>query len=522
MPLTLTERFSRYAAALKKKPREIEDEQKIVINEAVGAIAFYYEKIRSVIDYADEHLLRQNAIRRILSRRLILQDEPEKIANGLVRELVRSRYFPNNTLGHRAISEVAEILAFYLRIVESLRREKTLSDKDSDWLIAMAACAIDERLSPMDHEEALVRLMYEQCEPLTPQAQDEADERLRKSQMFIAAYRILLRPDIHRLRYFILKQSFPEWIDTSTDPRTRATEYANVARKIDALIRHPLNKKFQGEFRRHRIPFIVLLTIAKNNPEAIMDPDVLEREATRICEGLYSVQHRRLYSRTIRAFVYIFLTKMVLGLAVELPYDLLTAGEIHGVPLLINILFPPFLLAAIAFTVSFPSDANTRAIVQAVKEILYKETPAEIFVPKKNSDPRRNRVLSVFFTIFYLAVYAISFGAVAWVLHKLNFNLMSGIIFFLFFSLITFFGITLRRQVRELIILKPRQTLLGTLLDTFSMPIVQVGHWLSFNISRVNVFVFLFDVLIELPLQAFIEITEEWFSFIKEKKEEIE
>ena len=61
-----------------------------------------------------------------------------------------------------------------------------------------------------------------------------------------------------------------------------------------------------------------------------------------------------------------------------------------------------------------------------------------------------------------------------------------------------------------------------TVIESLFLPIVSVGRWLSFNISRINIFVFIFDVLIELPLQALLEITEEWFAFLKEKKEEID
>ena len=50
------------------------DESTISVSEVSSALAFYYEKIRNIIDYQDEHLLRQSAIKRILNRRLIFQE----------------------------------------------------------------------------------------------------------------------------------------------------------------------------------------------------------------------------------------------------------------------------------------------------------------------------------------------------------------------------------------------------------------------------------------------------------------
>ncbi|MBI4239923.1 hypothetical protein HY620_02965 [Candidatus Uhrbacteria bacterium] len=522
--MTLTENIKRYLTNKEEKKAKVSGESMIVVNEAVGAIAFYYEKIRNVIDYADEHLLRQNAILRILGRRLILQQDTNDLAMGILRELVRSRYFPNNSVPQKTVKDVEKILQLYLGVIRSLKSRRILSDKDQDWLLSMAACAIDEHLASMKQEEALVQLMYEKVEKNVVVKGNEEDDATRKSQLYIAAYRILLRPDIHRLRYFLLKQIFPVWQNLEhVDIEARAAEYHDVASKIDYHIKHQLNKKFMNQFRRFRIPFIVLYTLLKNNPDSILsERDALEKEVKRLCEGFYNVQRRRLYSRGIRAFVYIFLTKMVLGLAIELPYDIFALGHINTLPLMINVFFPPILLAAIAFTVRFPGETNTIAIQRAVNEIVFEDTPHEIFTQQKAEVKKRPKGLYAIFTLLYIVLFAVSFGAVGWVLWKLHFNIVSGVIFFLFFSLITFFGITLRRQVRELVILKAKPSLLAIFVESFFLPIIKVGHWLSFNISRVNIFVFIFDILIELPLQAFIEITEEWFAFLKEKKDETE
>ncbi|MDO8571192.1 MAG: hypothetical protein Q7R79_00745 [bacterium] len=521
----LSEIIQHYLSSRTEKKSHSEEEQKLSINEAIGAIAFYYEKIRNIVDYQDEHLLRQNAIKRILGRRLIFQESMDELAHALIKELIRSRYFPNNVLPISIVKEIEQILVMYAGIIEALRKRRILTDKDQDWLLSMAACAIDEHFVPMTEEEALVTLMYEMLEEHVEGSFADVDEKLRKSQIYIAAYRVLLRPDVTRLRYFLLKHSFKHWTRFSgPDIEKLASEYPDVSKKIDFHIKHPLNKKLMPTFRRHRIPFVVLHTIIKNNGEEILkNKEVLQKEIKRICEGFYAVQRRRLYSRTVRAFIYIFLTKMVLGLSLELPYDLLTIHAINTTPLLINILFPPVLLAMITLSVRFPNEENTKLIAKAIDEIAFAEnTKREIFVPQRYSVKRKSPVLYIIFSILYVALFAVSFGALTWLLEKFDFNIVSGTIFVVFVCLITFFGVTLRRSVQELMIVRKKPGLIATFFDLFTLPIVQVGRWLSFNISRVNVFVFIFDILIELPLQALIEITEEWFAFIKEKKEEME
>ena len=161
-------------------------------------------------------------------------------------------------------------------------------------------------------------------------------------------------------------------------------------------------------------------------------------------------------------------------------------------------------------------------IVTAIREMMDSAAPKTIFTSQRYRDKKRSATLTVIFSILHLALFAISFGAIIWILQRLQFNAVSGVIFVLFVCLITFFGVSLRRSVRDFIIIKSRPSFIALFFDSFFLPIIQVGRWLSFNISRINIFIFIFDVLIELPFQALVEITEEWFSFLKEKKEDID
>lgn len=520
----LTDHILKYLETRFEKKDDTPTDQKIAVNEAVGAIAFYYEKIRNVVDYQDEHLIRQNAIRRILGRRLILENAQEDIALGILKELVRYRYFPNNSVPTKMVKEIAAILSLYLGVIKNLSEKHELADKDQDWLISMAACSIDEHLVPMKEEHALVNLMYSTLEGAIAGKSENGDDAMRKLQVYIAIYRILLRPDIDRLRHFLLLHNFPEWKEYGNpDVERLSSSYRSVAKKIDSVINHPLNRKILPSLRRFRIAFVVLFTVIRNgNEHLLQDKEALEKEVTRICEGFYAIQKKKLAGRTLRAFVYIFLTKMVLGLAIELPYDMLILHHINTLPLVVNVVFPPLFLAALVGFVKMPEKENTKRIIKAVHEIVYPDAKKEVFATQRYSARKKSPLMTGIFWALYLALFWVSFGLVAWGLEKLNFNIVSAIVFVVFFCMISFFGLNLRRSIQDLVIIKPKTNLLITLIESFFLPIVSVGRWLSFNISRINIFVFIFDVLIELPLQALLEITEEWFAFLKEKKEELE
>ncbi len=517
-------RITDYLQGFGHEKKEGSHEGKVTVNDAVSALAFFYERIRNAMEYQDEHLIRQSAIRRILGRRMMFQHPPAELAESLVRELVRSRYLPNNSVSAGVIKDVEALLGRYLDVLVSLKKQHLHNDKRQDWLLTMAACALDELFAPMRAEEGLVRLMADVCEPFLQKSFPRADERIKKGQLIVACYRILLRPNIHRLNYFLLKTGFPAWINGGmSDSPARAKEVPEVMERINAAIAHPFNIRMQGFFRRFRIAFIVLHSIIKQKGESIvLDEGALEQEIKKTCDKMYTTQRQRLTSRTIHAFIYIFLTKMVLGLAVEIPYDTLTAGHIKMKPLLLNILFPPFVLAAISFSVRMPTTANTNEIIQGIKEIVFLNTPQKVFAPQRIPMRKRNVVLATVFNILYLILSIISIGLFAWVLHKLDFNAVSGFILFLFLSLVMFFGITLRRMISDLVILKNKERFFWLFVGQFFDPIMRLGQWLAFKISRINVLVFVFDVLIELPFQAFVDITEEWFAFLREKKDDLE
>ena len=60
-----------------------------------------------------------------------------------------------------------------------------------------------------------------------------------------------------------------------------------------------------------------------------------------------------------------------------------------------------------------------------------------------------------------------------------------------------------------------------SLFDLYTLPILRAGRWISQKFSKINIFVFVFDFIIEAPFKILVELIEQWFSFIREKKEEI-
>ena len=219
----------------------------------------------------------------------------------------------------------------------------------------------------------------------------------------------------------------------------------------------------------------------------------------------------------MRAIAFLFMTKMLLALLLELPYDILVHGKVAALPLAINIVFHPVFLAVIGMSVSVPTKKNTDKIEQALRSIVIGEGE---FIAVFKARGSRSAFAAVF-NALYAAMFIVSYGAVAWLLSTLGFNVFSISLFLLFLSLVAFFGVKIRLSKRELLLSDKGAGFFGLLFDFFFLPIIRVGRWISLRAPKINVFIFFLDFIIEAPFKLAIEVIEGWLAFMREKKEEI-
>ena len=97
----LIEQYQQWHRSLEPK----EEVSTIHVDEVAAKVAAFYEKIRDIIDWQEEHLLKRRAIERMLKRRLFAGVDlingtiaETKIAEPLVLELIRGGHFRNDTI----------------------------------------------------------------------------------------------------------------------------------------------------------------------------------------------------------------------------------------------------------------------------------------------------------------------------------------------------------------------------------------------------------------------------------------
>ena len=130
-------------------------------------------------------------------------------------------------------------------------------------------------------------------------------------------------------------------------------------------------------------------------------------------------------------------------------------------------------------------------------------------------------VLDYGFNVFYGLVTLLIIWFSYTVLTAIGYNLPSYIIFLFFLLIVSYFGYTIASAASEYKVVTLNEGgFLTFLSDSLTLPIIRIGRSLSQGVSKLNLFVFILDFIIESPFKLLVEFLEEWLSFVREKREE--
>ena len=493
------------------------NEETIKTSNVASSLAIAYEAARNAVEFRSEHLIRQAAIVRILRRRLILGQSSEKLALLLVKELIWARYLKDDSVAAGKIGEIEEKIDKYRQALKQAENGQL-----SEWLLGLAGCEIEESLVFNPYPQLLINFVA-QCLQSQINIVGEESQKQKDIQIYIAIERAFAKNSEIFITYHLLKAMFPEWLKASALDMDRLFgPLIKTKDEIDKDLKYPLALDIKREVTRLSPPFNVIREMVTRNPEffenSVKDKSAFDKAVREILDALYVENRGKLIRASTRSIVYIFLTKMVFGLALELPFDLFV-GRTNYAALTINLLFPPALMFLFNLGVKIPDGANTQRIVDKIDEYIYGEKSPRII-----EVGRKQKRISVFEQIF-LALYSLLFigvfAFVIWGLNKLHFNPVSQGIFLFFLCVVSFFAFKVRSIARDYVYEEEKQGFLASLIDFLFLPIIRVGQWISVQITYLNVLGFIFDFIIEAPLKAFLEVIEEWVRFVRIKKEEI-
>lgn len=527
---------------------------RIQVSELISKMAFFYEKIRNAVDYDEEHLLRKNAIARILKRQVRIEgllkvSSTIELAQHLLAELIRGGYLPNNFLPESKIKELANILDKYLKLKDMVvrheeaasklkKKKKKSTDLAQDktslivFLLNIAACEIEDGLVQSQTKRAMVNVMFDTLNKGITLPADLPYAQDLQIQIYLSIGRNYSRYDEDMLAFVLFKYYNDAWtgdqVDLMFSPSDEQINQIALAihelrAAINYQLKHPLKKQLDRIVRRYALYFTVLQETIDGDPAKVYNefkynPKTFYSAIRKVCNQKYKKAKSRLWRAALRSIVYIFLTKSIFVFLIEIPAIHLFNQPLNYVSLAINIAFPAVLLFFIVAFTRVPGENNTESIIEGVREIAIegagRDNPIKLRNPQK-----RGFVLNSIFNLVYFTTFLFSIYAIIWLLTRVNFNWVSIIIFLFFLAFVSFFSIIVTKGVKELLVVEKKENIFSFLMDLFYMPIIIAGKWLSSNMSKINIFIFIFDFIIEAPFKILVDVAEDWTKYLKERKD---
>ena len=555
---------------------------KIETSELAGQMALWYEKVRTAVQYKEEHLLRRTAIYRILKRLILFEQRRRKkaLTYAFFLELAMAGYIQQKDANDEKFRETQRIISRYLvaiNSVGSIINNPAEALEIRRWLLNLASEEIENLISPQKEKMALIYSIYETLRPKIKFSleklpyhlsgsraaglQSMAEEYLgvgsliepledrfsknvpknqtdiQKTQMekllnmltYLSIFRNLRRSDRAMLRALIFNIYFPNWVNLNADEEEAIAKimrnFVKRRKEIEIVAEHPLVTRILYPIKKYMLSASFFYEAVMDNPRearSIVNQEFLLHEKIKgQCNSRYTKEKQKLRKRIFRGFLYVFLTKMLVALIIEVPYEALKSTAIQYKSLLINLLFPPVLLTAIASSARSPNSEDTKEIIKNTELLIYhgkqEEDLKEIRITDRES-ALAERFLDLFYIILFVGLLYTLIKTLAW----LDFNFVAMFIFLIFAGTVSFFGALIRQSIRDLVITKDQEGFFSLIFDTILLPFVRFGRLLSVKFSRINVFIFILDFLIEAPFKFIIRAFEAWIEFLRRKRDEIE
>ncbi len=495
-------------------------------NDQVVGSAFVYEKIRSSLEFQEDSLLFKNAIARILRRKYTLDLNPKApdLVTDLISELSWANYINPEGIAKEQSEAMVKIVDRYLIFLKNARSIRITKNNLQKMAVNWMACEIDELFhSSSDRDVYLDYVSAVLAENLSV-AKDKTISKDSLLQLKIAIYALVLKPDYYLLQHWLIETVYPDWTTLSPDELTKiARSFDPYYNKVSNALNHPDRRKYFQFAKINIAPFIllyrVLITEKLDLVKIKEKPQLLQARMMETYTQTISETRKKVWRGTLRALIFILLTKISLAFIIEIPFDRLTVGSINYLTLLINIILPPSLMLVAGTFVKSPSPKNYAVVAEATANLIANNRVSD---KKFSLTKRKNTTTSNIFDFIYLLfTFAILAGTI-WLLTAIGFNFVSIALFFLFVSAVSFFSFRIRNMALELAMKRTRDDALTSTVEFIFLPFIRIGRYLSDRIAAFNPFVLALDFLIEAPLKSIIKITNLWFKFINTKKEDLE
>jgi len=549
----LTDSFNRYVRRFKeaviKENRHASNP--IYVDEIATRVAKFYELVRKIVDWKEEHLLRRSAIERILKRRFvseiygisILPDvNPADTAEPFVLELVRSGYFPNGKIGREKILEIQKVLEKYLFILKNgpIKTENGASGKSKkelkagikkkinfyNWVIEIAACEIEEVLDAPLREYALLDLMTEcLCQRIKFVPEGGISDEEKYIQTYIAVHRTLYNLDEPIIIFHLLKYKYPDLFNSDDFIPVFTDRVLEIWQEMEKDLNHPKASEFYRIAEQYDAAYLMIgdsMNKLEKNLEEIDEKVAEQHVLLTLSEKSYKERLATLKARLLKLAIFSTLSIFVAGSVSLVIFEIPIANLIHGRffpwAIVADIGIPTLLMFILVWMIRPPSENNLDAVKEEVKKIVYKADEIDVYEIRLNK--RIKKLMNFIFALIYLVGGLASLYLIFWVFSIAGVPWTSLYIDTVNVAMIVFAAMVIRQRAKELTIVE-KDNVVEFILDFFSIPLAKMGSWFSKVWKEYNIVSVFFTALIDFPFSSFVATIEGWRNFIKEKRSEI-
>ncbi len=495
-------------------------ENTLHVPDVANFVLFAYEQLRSVSENIEDHLLLQAAIRRFYKRiTLTGTNESDSQGTELVIELTQAQYLKNNIIPLKTIEEIDKLFRQWSdssRLIETVKSAK-LRDMYSDWLLDILSVKTEQLLHSTIKDLTFVHVAHTYFSNLVEydrliDEKDKINENDYPSLLYIAVHKALLKSDDANARCGLL-----DLYGTNLSTRDDLVQFHE---KYDTLASSKSAIKVTRFVANNSAPLRIIRDLYfSESSSTTLDTSKKQRVESSISQQIDETTEAVKKVRNtavIKSIVFLLITKALIGLMIEIPYDIIVMGSIILIPLLINLLFPPVFLAITAFTFKTPGKNNKDALEKHISAMLFKDSAPSVKL--KYSDPIGASVgfNIVYGIVFIAAIYLIYSRLVAF-----DFNIVQTLLFFIFFSTAAFLGYRITLHIKEIEHVQTNQGIVAVIRDILYSPFIFIGKRISYRFGRLNLIARILDVAVDLPLKSFLKLLRQWVRFVSSKKDEL-
>ena len=495
----------------KTEAEELENAEKIHISSVGGQITKGYEKLRNASENAEESLLLQRAIKRFYKRQILAPELVDDSGLELINELTLAGYLENDSVATSLADEINHIVDGYLRARDVAK--KTVSGVHLEsWTVEPLSAHLESLFNDHRPQLALSNLAYNFfLETIKPEKLFCTRPVSYEAMLLVAVWSSLLKIDAATIRFRLMER-----YQIST---TKINEYIKFNSQIDSIFNSKDTDKLEKIVSRHSARFRVMLKTIDNTtiPVALDREELFLSHYQSAISETYKTVVKAVNRGIGRSVLFLIITKVIIGIAIEVPYDLIAIGVVAMTPLIINLLFPPIYMVLLRLTLKMPGKANAQALEDDIERVLYVEKLQPVHLPRGGS----TKDFALGFQIVYAIVVLAVLIGVGYLLTTFGFDWVHLAVFYVFVSAASFLGFRLSRWIREIEVVETRQTVVAMVRDFLYMPFVVAGQAINDGYAKIAIVSRALDMLVELPLKSILRLLRRWNAFLGAKKDEL-